>query len=247
MQRLPPGHDPVVRTVRHPPAESEKSRQGLEPRPAPGARFEKSRSNPVQRPPTPGSPEPNDAEPGCAPNPCPRRNGTRARTRNATKRESTRTTSARAGRRLSTDIQNRSVGDIQAWATQIATICRIRAALRPSPRRHTLQDARFENPRSNPVHLPPVPGPCRAARHRCRIPAKPRPARQPGSHARPDRKGSSAGQDATLCNACHRALVPVVRTAGRNGSATFGNHRHAPTADTRHAPTTETAIPHFRG
>ncbi len=55
--------------------------------------------------------------------------------------------------------------------------------------------------------------PFRAARHRCRSPAMPQPARQPGSHTRPDRTGDRAGQDATPCNACHRALVPAVRTA----------------------------------
>ncbi len=37
------------------------------------------------------------------------------------------TTSARAGRRPPTDVQNQSAGDIHVWATQVAPICRTRA------------------------------------------------------------------------------------------------------------------------
>ena len=91
MRRLPPGTGPGGENGRRTRTGSKRENSARPPKPcpAPEAQFENPRSNPVHPPPAPYPPEPNDAESERPPNLRPRRNGRRARTRDATKRKST--------------------------------------------------------------------------------------------------------------------------------------------------------------
>ncbi len=188
MQSLPRALGPVAGTVAAPaPAARGKIPPG--PRAAPGARGHDSKNRAAtlytlrRRRTMLAHAEPARAErrrvrvraePVPSPQPAPRQD-TRC---NKTRRNPVQP--ARAGRRRSTGVQSRSAGDIQFRAIPVATTRCIRAVSRPSPRRHTSQGARFENPRSNPIHPPPAPAPPAAAG--TDVAAPPCPS-QPGARA----------------------------------------------------------------